>query len=178
MEVPGTVDAVRRVSPAPTARAAAEVWALTVVVHAAAGGGLPSVPWLVGVAGLVALSTGWVLRRSVRLAVMVPVLAVSQVGLHEVLAGMAPAGQVAHGHDGLSPRMAAAHLMCAVLTGVLWWLRRWVVQVVLALAAPFVAVVRRRPAGVGLAVRQSWRAGLLWLAGDPGRAPPRGSVSA
>ncbi len=163
-----------------TARASAEVWALTVLTHSVAGGGLPSLPWLVGLAGLVALSTAWVLRRSVRLAVMLPVLVACQLGLHALFAALATPG---HGHlhhaaapspwwtDELSPRMVVAHVLCAVLTGVVWWVRRSVVDIVLALAGPFI-VGTWRPRLAALA-RTSLGPARVWLFGDPGRAPPR-----
>ena len=163
------------------ARASAEVWALTVLAHSSAGGGLPSLAWLVGVAALVAVSTAWVLRGSVSLAVMLPVLALCQLGLHLLFAGLAPSGHAGVGHehhaspspwwtDELAPRMLAAHLLCAVLTGVVWWVRRAVVAVVLGLARPF----------PGVSWRRAWAAHALsslgtarvWLVGDPGRAPP------
>ena len=135
----------RRVTAGRTARASVEVWSLTVLAHSVAGGALPSLPWLVGVAGLVTVSTAWVLRRSVRLAVMLPVLVLCQLGLHVLFASLSTPGAGTHHPqhaaapspwwmDELSPRMAAAHVLCAVLTGVVWWVRRSVVDMVLALA--------------------------------------------
>jgi hypothetical protein len=160
---------------------------LTVVAHTAAGGRLPSVPWLVGVAGLVALSTGWALRGVVRLRVMVPVLSFAQLALHLALAGMTPPGhgaareglaRLAHGGSyELSPRMLTAHGVCAVLTAVVWWLRRWVAQVVLTLARAVMVVVRRVAGPALWADGCSWAA-RSWLVGDPGRAPPRRFVTA
>jgi hypothetical protein len=185
--VPAPVRVVRRGSPGRTAWAAAEVWVLTVVAHTAAGGGLPSLPWLVAVAGLVALSTGWALRGVVRLRVMVPVLSFAQLALHVALAGMTPQGhgaaaQALVGHPGggsyeLSARMLTAHGVCAVLTAVVWWLRRWVVQVVLTLARAVTVVVRRLAGPALPADGCSWAA-RSWLVGDPGRAPPRRFVTA
>ncbi len=181
--VPGP--APRRSSAGRTARASLEVWSLTVVAHTVAGGALPSLPWLVGVAGLVTVSTAWVLRRSVRLSVMLPVLVLCQLGLHSLFATLSPAGVVvghAAGHpqhaaapvpwwmDELSPRMMGAHALCAVLTGVVWWLRRWVVDVVLSLVRH--RAVAMRQAAVAVLARASFGDALVWLVGSPGRAPP------
>jgi hypothetical protein len=139
---------------------------------------------LVGVAGLVALSTACVLRGSVQLAVMVPALVGCQLAMHGLFASLSQAGQasVAHAHAHhptgaspwweaeLTPRMVLAHLLCALLTGVVWWVRRSVVDVVLALARPF-TVTARHPRRVALA-RTSRGPVRVWLFGDPGRAPP------
>jgi len=162
---------------------------LTVLAHTVAGGSLPSLPWLVGVAGLVTVSTAWVLRRSVRLAVMLPVLVLGQLGLHGLFATLSPAGAplgnaaghaADHAHhagtspwwaDDLSPRMLVAHVLCAALTGVVWWLRRCVVDVVLSLARPLVVALTRSSPLVEATVA-ALSAGLVWLLGDPGRAPP------
>jgi hypothetical protein len=168
-----------------TASAAVEIWSLTVLVHVAAGGGLPSVSWLVGLAGLVAISTSWVLRRAVRLPVMLPVLVLCQVGLHVSLEAMRPVAPVEHGHamagsawwmHELTPRMVSAHAACALLTGVIWWLRRWVVRVVLILTRPL-AIPVRHPSPA-LWWRSTPGSALVWLVGDPGRAPPRVLASA
>ena len=163
---------------------------MTVVAHTLAGGALPSVPWLVGVAGLVTVSTAWVLRRSVRPAVMLPVLVLCQLGLHALFATLSPAGAAA-GHAGhaqhvatpsswwmeeLSPRMAVAHVLCALLTAVVWWLRRWVVDVVLSLGRPLAVVMR--PAAIAVDAGASLGAALVWLVGSPGRAPPCASMPA
>jgi hypothetical protein len=173
---------LRRVSAGRTARTSVEVWALTVLAHSVAGGGMPSLPWLVGVAGLVAVSTAWVLRGSVRLAVMLPVLVACQLGLHALFASLSTAGPVgAHAHHAtdvppwwtqeLSPRMVLVHVLCAALTGVVWWVRRSVVHIVLALAEPF-GVGSWRPRLAAL-VRTSLGPARVWLLADPGRAPPR-----
>lgn len=158
------------------------------VAHTLAGGALPSLPWLVGVAGLVTVSTAWVLRKSVRPAVMLPVLVLCQLGLHALFATLSPAG-AAGGHAGhaqhaatpsswwmeeLSPRMVVAHVLCALLTAVVWWLRRWVVEAVLSLGRPL--SVAMRPAAIAVDGRASLGAALVWLVGSPGRAPPCASM--
>ena len=103
-----------------------EVWSLTVLAHTVAGGGLPSLPWLVGVAGLVTLATAWVLRRSVRLAGDAAGVGAVPAGAARAVRGAgAGRGAVghAHGHEHaharspwwleLSPRMLVAHVLCA-----------------------------------------------------------------
>jgi hypothetical protein len=150
------------------------VWGLTVLAHSFAGGELPSLPWLVGVAGLVAAATAWVLREQARPALLAPVLVACQLGLHVLFASLPPAGHGAHqGHQvvDLSPRVLAAHVVCAVLTAVVWWVRRSVVDVVLRLATSM-AVTIERVGIVGNTPAETHRQ-LVWLVGDPGRAPPR-----
>ncbi len=186
-----SASATRRSTAGRTARASVEVWSLTVVAHTVAGGALPSLPWLVGVAGLVTVSTAWVLRRSVRPAVMLPVLVLCQLGLHALFATLSPAGAAvghAPGHaqhaaapsswwmEELSPRMAAAHVLCALLTAVVWWVRRWVVDVVLSLGRPL--AVAMRPATIAGVARASLGTALVWLVGSPGRAPPCAAMPA
>jgi hypothetical protein len=172
-----TASVVRRVAPGRPARASVEVWGLTVFAHSLAGGALPSLPWLVGVAGIVAAATAWVLRRQANPAVMAPVLVACQLGLHVLFASLAPAGHGthhAHGVVDLPPRMLAAHMLCAVLTAVVWWVRRSVVDVVLRLAAPLTLAERqvRIPDLAQAGIRQR----MVWLLTDPGRAPPRASA--
>jgi hypothetical protein len=118
------------------------------------------------------------------MAVMLPLLVGCQLALHEVFASLSPAGVApgAHGHthhatgaspwwvDELTPRMVLTHVLCALLTCVVWWVRRSVVAVVLALALPFTVAVRRpRPVPLAETPRGAAR---VWLFGDPGRAPP------
>ena len=144
------------------------------VAHWTAGGELPPLPWLVGVAGLVAGATAWVLRGQARAVLMAPVLIVCQLGLHLLFASLGPAGHASHQtHQavGLSPRMLAAHLACAVLTAVVWWVRRSVVDLVLRLVRPLVAATRRTTAAA--ITRTQTTTAPIWLVSDPGRAPPR-----
>ena len=115
---------------------------------------------------------------------MLPVLVLCQLGLHALFAALAPAGHAAVSHEHahhaspspwwteeLAPRMLVAHLLCAVLTAVVWWVRRAVVAVVLGLARPLPGVSWRQ-ARAARAV-SSLGAARVWLVGDPGRAPPR-----
>jgi hypothetical protein len=88
---------------------------LTLLAHAAAGGGVPS-PVALAVLVLVTGAVGAPLfRRGLRPAVLVPVVGAAQVALHPVfqgLAGMEPAGHAGHG----SPQvMLGAHVVAGVL---------------------------------------------------------------
>lgn len=194
-----------RVGGARVAMVAAEVWLLTTVAHAVAGGELPPLPWLLGLGACTALTTAWVLRGRVTPWLVAGGLAVAQLGLHVALgamaagsaphAGMAMGGHAHHGHaaamatateaglvdpgllENVSTRMVVAHVASALLTGFVWWLRRRVVAEVLRLRRPAPTVVRRPAslAGRAFATRPHPRP---WLLGDPGRAPPRVLVTA
>ena len=89
---------------------------LTVLAHAAAGGGVPS-PAALAVLMLVTGAVGAPLfRRGLRPAALVPVAGAAQVGLHPVFQGLAggmdPAQHVGHG----SPLvMLGAHVVAGVL---------------------------------------------------------------
>lgn len=89
---------------------------LTVLAHAAAGGGVPS-PAALAVLMLVTGAVGAPLfRRGLRPAALVPVVGAAQVGLHPVFQGLAggmePAQHVGHG----SPLvMLGAHMAAGVL---------------------------------------------------------------
>jgi len=158
------------------------VWLLTVLVHTAAGGELPPVAWLVALSGLVAVSTAWVLRGSAPMWLTLPFLLLSQVGLHAALGATPTAGHrhaPIHDHpstlvtssvDDVSVRMLVAHLLCALFTAAVWWLRRWVEDVALALGAAALVIVR--PSGRNGVHSPSLVSTLVWLVADPGRAPP------
>jgi hypothetical protein len=168
-----------------TGRAAVEVWLLTVLVHTAAGGALPPVPWLLGLSGVVAVSTAWVLRGTVSMWLMLPVLLLSQLGLHIALGATPAVGhqqvpmQGAHqsmllswSMEDISARMVLAHLLCGLFTAGIWWLRRWVDDITVALRAADSVVVAWR-SGLAGASSRPLASSLVWLVGDPGRAPPR-----
>jgi hypothetical protein len=181
-----------------TGLAALEVWLLTVVAHSLAGGAIPSVTWLLVVGALVLAATGVVMRRRAPVWVAAAAVAVAQLGLHVALTAVAPAtgmpampmaGHDHSGHavtmsaaepsllDGLSTQMLLAHVLSALVTGFVWWLRRRAVEVVLLLVAPFGGVVRRPAPRLPSPPRPRPHA-RPWLLGDPGRAPPRPAVAA
>jgi hypothetical protein len=118
--------------------ATVEIMTGATVAHGWAGGALPSVPWLVGLVGLVFAASLAVLRRRVGLWLMVTVLGSAQFVLHGFLTWMAPTGHahVAHAHVdgpvlGLTWQMVAAHAASAVLTAVVWAVRRRAVEMAL-----------------------------------------------
>ncbi len=131
-----------------TLRAAAatvEVTAALAVGHRVAGGSLPSVPWLLVMAGAVFGAGLLVLRGRVRPLVAVPVLIATQLLLHAWLTalttgtdvaghlGADPMGamaQTGHAHALLDPSMLAVHAAGGLLTAVLWELRARVGEVV------------------------------------------------
>ncbi len=125
--------------------AAVEVWSLTAVAHTIAGGALPSLPWLAGVAVLVVAASALVLRASMSAWVVLPALGASQVGLHLALTWMPPAttppASMSHVHEmgahtstvglasaGLTWQMLAAHVASALLTAAVWGVRRRAVE--------------------------------------------------
>lgn len=125
--------------------ATAEIVLGTVAAHTWAGGSLPSAGWVAAMAALVLLTSVVVLRGKVRAGVAVPALAAAQLLLHCWLVALAPAHQMqGHGmsamsghaaagpHLELTAPMLAAHAAAALLTAVVWGLRRRAVEVVLA----------------------------------------------
>ena len=168
---------------------ALEVWSLTTLAHTMAGGALPSLPWLGGLALLVWAATALVLRASVSLWLVLPALAASQVGLHLALTSMPPA-PTSHVHDmagpastpgmlqdGLAWPMLAAHLASALLTAAVWSLRRRVVDSVTRLSGSF---GWRLPIPPDLRPRQTREQApqRVWRLGRPRRGPPPGPAAA
>jgi hypothetical protein len=159
-----------------SALATCEIMAAATAAHSWAGGALPSLPWLLGVTGLAFGATVLVIRDRAPLRWMLPALAAAQFLLHGLLAVMAPTGH-AHGHAtgaatlDLSWQMLAAHAASAVVTALVWHLRRRLVEAIMQ--GPLHAgalVVRRtivRPLG-DLVVPN----GRDWLIGAPRRGPP------
>jgi hypothetical protein len=160
--------------------ATAEIIAGVTLAHTWAGGELPSVPWLLGLCGLVLGSSLLVMREKARLRTMILLLGAAQFALHPFLALMAP---TEHVHTAASTpmlhltwQMVAAHAACAVVTGVVWAVRRraleaifgWVENSAVLLPlwlAPSIGEETSRPS------RAPW-----WLAGAPRRGPPLRTV--
>ena len=122
--------------------AAVEVWSLTAVAHTIAGGALPSLPWLAGVAVLVVAASALVLRASLSTWVVLPALGASQVGLHLALTWMPPAttppASMSHVHEmgahtstiglasaGLTWQMLGATWRARCWTAAVWQMRSW-----------------------------------------------------
>lgn len=158
--------------------ATGEVMVAATAAHSWAGGALPSLPWLLGVTGLVFGATVLVIRDHAPLRWMLPALVVGQFLLHGLLAVMAPTGH-AHGHAtgtatlDISWQMVAAHAASAVVTALVWHLRRRLAEAIVhwplhpgALVVRWAAV---RP--VGVVFVPNVRA---WLVGAPRRGPPPG----
>lgn len=171
------------VRPAPravprSALATCEIMAAATAAHSWAGGALPSLPWLLGVTGLVFGATVLVIRDRAPLRWMLPALAAAQFPLHGLLAVMAPTGH-AHGHAtgaatlDLSWQMLAAHVASAVVTALVWHLRRRLADAILHWPLhPGALLVRRavvRPVGVVFVAHVR-----AWLLGAPRRGPPPG----
>lgn len=118
--------------------ATVEILLAVVAAHTWAGGELPSPLWIGGMAALVYGAGSLVLRGRVRLAVAVPALAALQMLMHCWLIALTPQAPAAHAqmHDhaaylDLTPAMLAAHAAGAVVTALVWELRRRAVEVVL-----------------------------------------------
>ncbi|KRC46360.1 MULTISPECIES: hypothetical protein [unclassified Nocardioides] len=150
--------------------------AALVLAHVAAGGEVPQPLWLAAFGALVYAASGPVLRRRAGIRVVLPALVVVQVLGHAWLVALSPATHAGHGHDGamllgLSPSMLAAHGVAAVVTGVMWSLRRRATEVLLGWARTGVLPVPsapRLPARTRLVVPRS-----AWLvAATPTRGPP------
>jgi hypothetical protein len=108
---------------------------------------------------------------------MIPALGAAQLLLHGLLAAMAPAGH-AHGHATggaaileLSWPMLAAHAASAVVTALVWHLRRRLVEAIIQWPLHSGALVVRWKVGrpLGHLVVPNGRA---WLVGAPRRGPP------
>ena len=100
----------------------------TLAAHGWAGGELPGVGWLIGVAALVYAASRAVFTGHVARGPMFVGLGVAQFALHGLLTALAgPSMQHMSGMPdnsvlGLDWRMALAHTVSAALTVLAWWL--------------------------------------------------------
>lgn len=163
--------------------ATVEIMAGVTLAHTWAGGSLPALPWLVGLAALVFLASLRVVTGRAPMGRMVLGLAVAQLALHLLLAALAPAAgggpQGHHGHAAatatggweLSWQMVAAHAISAVVTACVWRARRRLMDVVVSwptLAAAQPAAPRLLASGGSAASLQTrW-----FLLATPRRGPP------
>lgn len=162
----------------PAALGSLESVAALAVAHAAAGGDVPQPLWLAAFGALVYAASVPVLRRRAGIGLVLPALVVAQVIGHAWLVALAPAGHAGHGHDGgmllgLTPAMLAAHGAAALVTGVMWVVRRRVVEVLVHWTDPGLVPVPAAPRSrvVPVVVRVPGRL----LAGvAPTRGPPAG----
>ncbi len=158
-----------------SALATVEIMAGVTLAHTWAGGELPSLPWLLGVAGLVFVASRQVIGCRVHLRWMLPALGAAQFVLH----GFLTASAAGSGHDhmtsdapmGLSWQMVAAHIASAAITVVVWRVRRRLLSAVLALPLAHRALPTLGHAGVTFGVWSAPRPG-LWHLGAPRRGPP------
>lgn len=178
-----------RTAPAPYA-----VWralAATVLVmvgavsaHSWAGGGLPGLPGLLILAGVLFAGGLLSLKGELRPVVVAPVVAVAQTGLHVSfgLLGTAPGGHAGHpAHvppvgDGSDPvwwswQMVLAHLVSTMLTVAVWALCQRAASVLVSVVGEHVHVAFRLPRA-----RPTEASGPVaasdWLVGAPRRGPP------
>ncbi len=166
-----------RVGPAPGAGwravlATAEIMAAVVAAHTLAGGALPSVPWLIGLAAILYGGSRLVVTGRAPLPWMLAGVVSAQYGLHAALALLAPAGHGTHGAFELTWQMALAHLAGALVTALVWRSRRHLSHRLVAWPAPRAGVPaprRTAPVGVAHVVRR-----LTWLSAPPRRGPPAG----
>ncbi len=116
------------------ALATLEIMTVLVAAHTWAGGELPTAGWMAVTAGVVFAGGSVALRGRVPLWVMVPALTVTQLLLHSWLAVLAPAPHSGHVHGAyldLTWQMVLAHVVGALVTALVWELRRRAVEVVL-----------------------------------------------
>lgn len=168
--------APRRRVALPAALGSLESVAALALAHLAAGGELPQPLWLAAFGALVYAASLPVLRHRADIGRVLPALVVAQVLGHAWLVALAPAGHAGHGHEGgmllgLSPAMLAAHGAAALVTGVMWAVRRRVVEVLLDWSDPAVVPIPATPRErvLPVVVRASGR---LLVGVAPTRGPP------
>lgn len=164
----------------PAALGSLESVAALALAHVAAGGEVPQPLWLAAFGALVYAASVPVLRRRAGIGVVLPALVVAQVIGHAWLVALVPAGHAGHGHEGgallgLTPSMLAAHAAAALVTGVMWAVRRRVVEVLVHWSAPGLlpAPASLRDRTVPVVVRASSRLldGVAPTRGPPAVAP-------
>lgn len=173
--------APRRRVALPAALGSLETVAALALAHLAAGGEVPQPLWLAAFGALVYAASLPVLRRRADIGLVLPALVVAQVLGHAWLVALAPGAHAGHGHEGgillgLTPAMLAAHGAAALVTGVMWTVRRRVVEVLLDWSDPAIVPV---PAGprervLPVVVRAASR---LHDSVAPTRGPPAGLLA-
>lgn len=172
-------------APARSLLATLEIMLGVTAAHSWAGGALPSVPWLVGLAALVFGAGLLLMRGAARLGSLVLGVGVAQFVLHATLSLMSPATGHVHTDTSLlaslhlSWPMLAAHAASALLTALVWRLRQRAVEAVLHAVrlrplAPTRRVLTPECADPAL-VHTSTQP---WLSSAPRRGPPLLLVSA
>lgn len=148
-----------RLRPAPHAvpralLATGEIMLAVTVAHTVAGGRLPALAWLLGLAGVVFVASLPAVTGRGRLLPMLAGVGLAQFGLHAAITLLAPAHVHAasstyqtsmsssHG-AGLDAAMVTAHLVGVAATALVWRWRRRLVEAVIAWAE----VAPTRPPG-------------------------------
>lgn len=148
----GEVRVVQARAPYVLARALAAT-VLTVAgaasAHTWAGGDVPTAPGLALIAAVVLVASLLVLPRGVPAPVLLPVVAVAQLGVHSSF-GLVSSHDRMTGTEpgsGWSWQMVAAHAFVTALTAVLWWAARraaaYAVQLLVRPAGPVAGQLRR-----------------------------------
>jgi hypothetical protein len=152
----------------------------TTLAHTWAGGALPAVPALMALAAAVYGIGLLVLRSTVRLSLVLPVMLVAQTCLHGMfgLLGTAHAGHAHLGEPAVVAQwgwqMLVAHAVGTILAALVWWLCQRAADLVVDLLRWNTAYLRGRR-DVGPTVpRKPFAVGLVCLVGAPRRGPPVG----
>lgn len=143
--------------------------------HAAAGGQLPDLHWLLLAVAAVFPASWLVIRRRFSMRWMVPALTIAQLWLHLATSAVPASGHAGHLHTHgdqpvLTWPMLGAHLLSAGVTALIWSLRRRLWRMLSSRPA----TIRPLPIVARVAV-MSTRAvvdDLLWARGGPRRGPP------
>lgn len=173
----------RRGTAVRSALAAIESTTVLVAGHTAAGGMLPSLPWIALMGAAVFVAGLPVLAGRVRLRWAVPVLVALQLVLHAWLTVLAPmpemaaSGAMAHAHGAswgalLAPEMLLVHVAGALVAALLWELRAHAVGVIVTWARPELPPL---PGGPRTATRTPylpWTVAALVTLTAPRRGPP------
>jgi hypothetical protein len=161
-----------------SALATVEIMAGVTLAHSWAGGALPSLPWLIGLAGLVYGASLVALRGRTDLRVLVLGLGLAQLALHGFLSWLAPDAHVHAVHVlqdrsglDLTWQMAAAHAASAVLTALVWRARSRAIEVLLTWRTAVPVPVPAPRSALASTARVLPRA-RTWLSSAPRRGLP------
>lgn len=179
----------RRGTAARSAVAAIESTTVLVAGHTAAGGMLPSLPWIALMGAAVFVAGLPVLAGRVRLRWAVPVLMALQLVLHAWLTVLAPmpemSGMSAGGASGamtqthgaslgalLAPEMLLVHAAGALVAALLWELRAHAVDVIVTWARPELPPLTGAPRAATRTPYLPWTVAALVMLTAPRRGPP------
>jgi hypothetical protein len=148
------------------------------LAHGWAGGALPEWPFLVGLGAATLGASTLFLRGALTSGVLLPVMAGAQVLVHESFMAVSTAGHAGHAHlvdtgagEGWTSRMVLAHLIVAVVTGLVWRACERTARVVVVLSG-----IRACYLGAGRP-RAGWQVSVVaralsFLVATPHRGPP------